>query len=151
MDHLSDHTYRQSIRFVRALHQLAKRISPERLDTNLEKLTVTQLRILGVLKDQPDIAAPDLVAALAMTPEAVTEALRPMVGDSLVSVRPDDTDGSVPRFSLGTQGQRAAYNVEARQIVSIAEMLGTLDNEEQGRTVAALERLLEARPGPPDA
>lgn len=149
MDHLSEHTYRQSIRLVRALHQLGKRIGPDRLDTSLENLTVTQLRILSLLKDQPDIAAPDLVEALDMPPATVTEALKPMIRDSLVSLRPDDDDANIPRFSLGAQGQRAAYNVEAQQIVTIAELLGSLDNEEQGRTVEALERLLDARPPQP--
>jgi len=149
MNQLSEQTYKQSIRLVRALRQLAKKLGPAQLDTHLENLTVTQLRILSALKEQPDIAAPDLVAELGLTPDAVTSALKPMVRDGLVRIRPDDADASIPRFSLGTQGQRAAYNAEAVQIVSAAALLGSLDNDEGGRAVEALERLLDVRPARP--
>lgn len=149
MNQLSEQTYKQSIRLVRALRQLTKKLGPDRLDTHLENLTVTQVRILSVLKEQPDIAAPALVAELGLTPDAVTSVLKPMVRDGLVRMRPDDADASIPRFSLGPQGQRAAYNVEAVQIVSAAALLGSLDNDEGGRAVEALERLLDVRPAPP--
>jgi DNA-binding MarR family transcriptional regulator len=137
----NNNAFEMASRFLRAWQELNKKIDIGSVGSILESLNVSQLRILQLVRDQPGISAQEIINHLELAPDTAKNLILAMQKLGLVTLE-RTADEKLPHVRLGAQGQRLSYQVQATQLVMVAELLGGLPLDEQLCAVEALERVV---------
>lgn len=142
----------QDPRRERAFYLLARTIShldPGRLEAWVGLgLTMTQVRVLFILRREPGASAGGLAEALNVTPSTLTRIVDRLVSNGLVRREADEDDRRLVRHRLSEKGARAVEELERGGRARLNEVMDRLSADQLDRLVAALEDFtaaLEAR------
>jgi DNA-binding MarR family transcriptional regulator len=136
----SNNAFEMASRFLRAWQTLNKKLGSGSVSGLLEKLNISQVRILQVVQDHPGINAQDIIENLEIAPATAKELIMSMQKVGLVALE-RDPDQKLPNVRLGAQGQRVTYQIQATQLVIVSELLANLSGEDQRCAVEALEQV----------
>ncbi|KKK73200.1 hypothetical protein LCGC14_2896220, partial [marine sediment metagenome] len=127
------------------------RSDPGRLEAWVELgLTMTQLRVLFVLRAENGASAGALAERLRVTPSTLTRIVDRLVRQGLVRRETDDDDRRLVRHCLSDKGASTVEEMERRGRARMDEVLDRLSASQLERLVAALQDLaaaLEAQEG----
>jgi DNA-binding MarR family transcriptional regulator len=136
----SNNTFEMASRFLRAWQTLNKKLGSSSISGMLERLNISQIRILQAVQDQPGINAQDIIDNLEIAPATAKDLIMSMQKVGLVILE-RDPDQKLPNVRLGAQGQRVTYQIRATQLVIASELLANLSREDQLCAVEALEQV----------
>lgn len=139
----SSKSFALASRFLHALRNLTKLLS-NNIGQGMERLNVAQLRILQVVHDNPGIRADTVIGQLELEPDAAVDFMLAMEQSGLLSLDRSIPDVP-PTLKLGSQGQRLAFQVQATQLVAIAELFSKLPEADQLTAVEVLEQVAAQR------
>jgi DNA-binding MarR family transcriptional regulator len=121
------------------------RSDPGRLEAWVELgLTMTQLRVLFLLRLEDGASAGTLAERLNVTPSTLTRIVDRLVRQELVRREPDDDDRRLVLHYLSTTGASTVEEIERRGRARMDEVLDRLSDPQLERLVAALEDLAAA-------
>lgn len=107
-------------------------------------LTLTQLRVLFILRDNPNLTAGALAEGLAVTPPTLTRIMDRLVRHDLVRRLVDDEDRRCVCHSLTERGLETVEEIARTGRAFLYDVLRRLSREQLERLVAGLRDLLEA-------
>jgi DNA-binding MarR family transcriptional regulator len=136
----SNNAFEMASRFLRAWQTLNKKLGSGSMNSVLEQLNISQIRILQAVQDQPGINAQDIIEHLEIAPGTAKELIMSMQKVGLVTLERDPNQ-KLPNVRLGAQGQRVTYQIQATQLVIVSELLGSLSSHDQLCAVEALEQV----------
>lgn len=126
----------------RLLGQIIARADPGRLDAWAELgLTMTQLRLLFLLRREEGATGRALSQHLKVSPSALTRMVDRLVRHDLVRRRADDGDRRLVRHYLTSSGLRAVGEMERAGRARIDRVFQRLDRAQVERLVLALRDL----------
>lgn len=127
------------------LGRAVTRSDPGRLEAWAELgLTMTQLRVLFILRGEEGISAGALAENLGVTPSTLTRIMDRLAQNRLVSREPDANDRRMVRHDLTDEGRRVVRDLERTGRERMNEVLENLSTDQLERLVAALRDLTEA-------
>jgi DNA-binding MarR family transcriptional regulator len=135
-----NNAFEMASRFLRAWQTLNKKLGSGSMNSALEQLNISQIRILQAVQDQPGINAQDIIEHLEIAPGTAKDLIMSMQKVGLVMLE-RDPDQKLPNVRLGAQGQRVTYQIQATQLVIASELLANLSRDEQLCAVEALEQV----------
>ena len=131
-----------------AFHLLGRtiaRVDPGRLEAWVELgLTMTQLRVLFILRAEDGASARALAERLNVTPSTLTRIVDRLVGQGLVRRTVDEEDRRLVRHCLTDAGASTVEELERAGRTRLNEVFGRLSREELERLVTALRDLAVA-------
>ena len=107
-------------------------------------LTMTQLRVLFILRDSPNMTAGALAERLAVTPPTLTRIMDRLVGQNLVRRLLDAEDRRCVRHCLTDGGLETVEEMARTARAFLYDVLHRLSPEQLERLASALRDLLEA-------
>ena len=121
------------------------RSDPGRLEAWVELgLTMTQLRVLFVLRAEDGASAGTLAERLRVTPSTLTRIVDRLVRQGLVRRDADEDDRRLVRHYLSATGARTVEEMERRGRARTNEVMDRLSARQLERLVLALEDLAAA-------
>jgi DNA-binding MarR family transcriptional regulator len=137
-------------RAVYLLRQVVGRFDPIRLlEAWVELgLTMSQLRVLFILRTEDGVSAGALAERLRVTPSTLTRIVDRLVGQGLVRRETDHGDRRLVRHYLSDTGAKTVDEMERRGRARMNEIMDRLSAPQLERLVLALDDLaaaLEAR------
>lgn len=121
------------------------RSDPSRLDELASLgLTITQLRVLFLLRAEPGLPAGTLAERLDVTPSTLTRIMDRLVRNDLIERATAKEDRRLVLHSLTSEGSRLVEQTERSYHAKMDRVLAHLDDEQVGRIVEALRDLAEA-------
>lgn len=121
------------------------RSDPGRLEAWVELgLTMTQLRVLFLLRAENGASAGALAERLNVTPSTLTRIVDRLVREELVQRETDNDDRRMVRHYLSATGSSTVTEIERRGRARMDEVLDRLSAPQLERLVAALEDLADA-------
>lgn len=121
------------------------RFDPGRLEAWVELgLTMTQLRVLFILRVEGGASARSLADRLNVTPSTLTRIVDRLVGQGLVRRTVGEEDRRLVRHCLTEAGASAVEELERAGRVRMNEVFGRLSREQLERLVSALGDLAAA-------
>ena len=121
------------------------RSDPGRLEAWVELgLTMTQLRVLFLLRAENGASAGALAERLNVTPSTLTRIVDRLVREELVQRETDNDDRRMVRHYLSATGSSTVTEIERRGRARMDEVLDRLSAPQLERLVAALEDLAAA-------
>ena len=131
-----------------AFHLLGRtiaRVDPGRLEGWVGLgLTMTQLRVLFILRGEDGASAGALADQLSVTPSTLTRIVDRLVGQGLVRRTVDEEDRRLVRHSLTEAGASAVEELERAGRARMNEVFGRLSREQLERLISALRDLAAA-------
>jgi DNA-binding MarR family transcriptional regulator len=125
--------------------RLIARSDPGRLDELASLgLTITQLRVLFILRGEPDLSAGALAERLAVTPSTLTRIMDRLVRNDLIKRAPAEDDRRLVLHSLTGTGRRLVEQTERQFQARMDRVFSRLDDGQVDRIVEALRDLAEA-------
>jgi DNA-binding MarR family transcriptional regulator len=125
--------------------RLVARSDPSRLDELASLgLTITQLRVLFLLRSEPGLSAGSLAERLDVTPSTLTRIMDRLVRNDLIERAPAKEDRRLVLHSLSTAGRDLVEDTERRYREKMDRVLARLDEEQIARIVDALRDLADA-------
>jgi DNA-binding MarR family transcriptional regulator len=132
---------RAFILFARAI----ARSDPARLEAWVELgLTMTQLRVLFLLRTEDGASAGALAESLKVTPSTLTRIVDRLVRQGLVRRETDDGDRRLVRHYLSASGASTVEELERSGRARMDEVMDRLSAHQLERLVSALEDLTAA-------
>jgi len=132
----------------RAFHLFGRsmvRLDPGRLEAWVELgLTLTQLRVLFVLRAEDGASASVLAERLNVTPSTLTRIVDRLVGQGLVRRESDHGDRRLVRHHLSAKGGRTVEELERGARARMNEVMDRLTTAQLERLVLALSDLTAA-------
>lgn len=129
----------------RLFSRIVTRADPGRLDAWADLgLTMTQLRVLMILRAEDGLSARALAGRLAVTPSTLTRIMDRLVCISFVRREVDDDDRRFVRHRLTEEGSRTIRDVERYGRARMESIFGDLDRDQLERLVLALGDLAAA-------
>jgi len=126
-----------------AFHLLARTIvhlDPGRLEAWVELgLTMTQVRVLFLLRNEGGASAGGLAEALNVTPSTLTRIVDRLVSNGLVRREGDEYDRRLVRHRLSDKGAPAVEELERGGRARLNEVMDRLSKPQLERLVAGLE------------
>ena len=107
-------------------------------------LTMTQLRVLFLLRAEDGLAARDLAERLGVTPSTLTRVMDGVVRHRLVRREPDEDDRRLVRHYLTRQGLDKRDELERTGRARMNEIFRQMTREQLERVVLALRDLTAA-------
>jgi len=107
-----------------------------------QDLSLTQLRVLGILRDREPTMA-ELATHLGLERSTVSGLIDRAVQRGLVQKTTDAADGRSVRVSLSTEAQHLATRVIAEMSELMAPLTDRLNAGEQKRLIALLAKVLD--------
>ena len=107
-------------------------------------LTMTQLRVMFLLRANPDMSAGALADELSVTPPTLTRIMDRLVRNSLVGREVDPQDRRCVRHRLTPEGMATVEGIERTGRAAFYDILRRLTPEQLERVVLALRDLLAA-------
>lgn len=127
------------------LGRAVTRSDPGRLDAWAGLgLTMTQLRVLFMLRIEEGMPAGALAESLGVTPSTLTRIMDRLVHSKLVSRDPDADDRRIVRHRLTDEGRRVVHDLERTGRERMDAILEHLSEEQLERLVSALRDLTDA-------
>ncbi len=121
------------------------RIDPGRLEAWVGLgLTITQLRVLFILRAEDGAPAGTLAYRLGVTPSTLTRIMDRLVRHDLVRRQVDDDDRRLVRHYLTAAGLRTVEEMERASRTRMDDIFGRLSRDQMERLVQALEELAAA-------
>ena len=121
------------------------RLDPGRLEAWVELgLTLTQLRVLFVLRAEDGASASVLAERLNVTPSTLTRIVDRLVGQGLVRRESDHGDRRLVRHHLSAKGGRTVEELERGARARMNEVMDRLTTAQLERLVLALSDLTAA-------
>jgi DNA-binding MarR family transcriptional regulator len=136
----SKNSFALASRFLHALQNLNKVLNASNVRSGFEHLNLSQIRIVQSVHDDPGIRADVVIDRLELAPDTAKRLILAMEKAGLLSLD-RSTQGDPPNLRLGAHGQRLAFQVNATQLVIVAELLGKLSEADQLVAVEALEQI----------
>jgi DNA-binding MarR family transcriptional regulator len=125
--------------------QIIARADPSRLDEWASLgLTITQLRVLFILRSEPGLPARSLAERLDVTPSTLTRIMDRLDRNRLIKRRTDDQDRRCVNHYLSARGSRLVEEMEAGARSRTERVFRQLDRDGLERVVAALRDLTQA-------
>jgi len=129
--------------------KIVTRADPGRLDAWADLgLTMTQLRVLMILRAEDGLLARTLAGRLAVTPSTLTRIIDRLVSNTLVRREVDDGDRRFVRHRLTEAGLRTIRDMERFGRARMDSIFGSLDRDRLERMVLALRDLAAAFEAP---
>ena len=133
----------------RAFHLFARAIvrsDPGRLEAWVELgLTMTQLRVLFLLRPEDGASAGAMAESLKVTPSTLTRIVDRLVRQGLIRRETDDGDRRLVRHYLSASGASTVEELERSGRARMNEVMDRLSAPQLERLVAALEDLTTAQ------
>ena len=107
-------------------------------------LSMTQLRVLFMLRAEEGLSAGALAERLSVTPSTLTRIMDRLVRNDLVRREVDDDDRRLVRHYLTAAGLRAVEEMERTGRARMNRIFGRLSHDELQRLVLALRDLAAA-------
>jgi DNA-binding MarR family transcriptional regulator len=107
-------------------------------------LTMTQLRVLFLVRQDEGISAGTLAETLSVTPSTLTRIMDRLVSGGLVQREPDETDRRLVRHRLTARGRHEVEDLERTARARVDAILERLSPAQIERLVMALRDLNEA-------
>ena len=107
-------------------------------------LSMTQLRVLFILRAEEGLSAGALAERLSVTPSTLTRIMDRLVRNDLVRREVDDDDRRLVRHRLTSAGLRTVEEMERTGRARMNQIFGRLSHEELQRLVLALRDLAAA-------
>ncbi|MDO8616418.1 MAG: MarR family transcriptional regulator [Dehalococcoidia bacterium] len=107
-------------------------------------LTMTQLRVLFLLRSEDGLSAGGLAERLGVTPSTLTRIMDRLVRNQLVRRESDDGDRRLVRHCLSQPGRDMVEEVERTGRARMNNILGRLAPQDLERLVLALRDLVAA-------
>lgn len=107
-------------------------------------LTMTQLRVLFILRTEPGLPAGALAEQLMVTPSTLTRIMDRLVRNELIDREPDSTDRRLVRHRLTQRGSEVVAEMERGGRARMNEVFDRLTDEQLARVVQALRDLAVA-------
>jgi DNA-binding MarR family transcriptional regulator len=121
------------------------RFDPGRLEAWVELgLTMTQLRVLFLLRAEGGASAGAMAEGLKVAPSTLTRIVDRLVRQGLVQRETDDGDRRLVRHYLSTSGASTVEELERRGRARMDEVMDRLSAPQLERLVSALEDLTAA-------
>lgn len=125
--------------------KLVARSDPSRLDELASLgLTITQLRVLFLLRAEPQLSAGALAERLDVTPSTLTRIMDRLVRNSLIERVPAKDDRRLVLHSLSEAGSQLVEDTERRYHAKMDLVLSHLTDAQVSRIVEALRDLAAA-------
>ena len=105
------------------------------------ELTMSQLRVLFILNDDPGMTAGNLAERLSVRPSTVTGIVDRLVKQELVERRPDPEDRRMVRSFLSTSGERLINEFTSAANEFIKSFLEPLSDAELSEALIGLGRI----------
>ncbi len=132
-------------RVFRLFGRAVVRFDPDRLEAWGERgLTLTQLRVLVLLREENGASAGVLAERLSVTPSTVTRIVDRLVRQELVQRETDHGDRRLVRHHLSAKGARTVEELERRGRARMSEVMDRLSVPQLERLVLALDDLTAA-------
>lgn len=127
------------------LGRVMTRSDPGRLEAWAELgLTMTQLRVLFMVRNEEGVSAGALADALSVTPSTFTRIMDRLVSNGLVRRVPDQNDRRIVGHELTVDGRHAVDEIERTSRERVNAILDRLSPEQLERLVLSLRDLNEA-------
>jgi DNA-binding MarR family transcriptional regulator len=127
------------------LGQTILRLDPGRLEQWAAiGLTMTQLRVLFLLRLEDGLAAGALAEKLNVTPPTLTRIMDRLVRNQLVKRAPDEEDRRLVRHCLTARGEDMVEELQRMGRARLNEIFATLSEEKLACLVEALRDLAAA-------
>ncbi len=107
-------------------------------------LSMTQLRVLFILRAEEGLSAGALAERLSVTPSTLTRIMDRLVRNELVRREVDDGDRRLVRHYLSDSGLRIVEEMERTGRARMNQVFGRLSQDELQRLVLALRDLAAA-------
>jgi len=121
------------------------RLDPGRLEAWVELgLTLTQLRVLFVLRAEDGASASVLAERLNVTPSTLTRIVDRLVGQGLVRRETDDNDRRLVRHYLSANGASTVEELERGGRARMNEVMDRLSDAQMERLALALDDFASA-------
>src|SRR3972149_6799273 len=125
------------------------RLDPGRLEAWVELgLTLTQLRVLLVLRAEDGASASVLAERLKVTPSPLTRIVARLVGQGLVRRETDDNDRRLVRHYLSANGPSTVEELERGGRARMNEVMDRLSDAQMERLGPGLGDFASALEGP---
>lgn len=126
--------------------RLVTRSDPSRLEAwAVLGLTMTQLRVLFLLRSEEGLSARALAAGLGVTPSTLTRIMDRLVRNHLVRREEDRDDRRLVRHYLSGAGRRSVEELERTGRAHMDDLLQLLSHDQIERLVFALRDLSAAQ------
>jgi DNA-binding MarR family transcriptional regulator len=125
--------------------RLVTRSDPGRLEQWASLgLTMTQLRVLFILRAEPDLSAGNLAEQLMVTPSTLTRIMDRLVRNNLIDRVPDSADRRLVRHRLTSRGGKVVEEMERAGRARMNDVFDRLSDAQLESVVQALRDLAEA-------
>lgn len=126
--------------------RLVVRADPSRLEAWVGLgLTLTQLRVLFILRSEEGLSARSLAARLGVTPSTLTRIMDRLVRNRLVRRDVDPEDRRLVRHYLSERGRRTVEELERTGRERMEKVFARLRDEQIEQVVLALRDLTAAQ------
>lgn len=106
--------------------------------------SLARTKVLMLIAREGTVKAADIAELFGLAPRTVTDTLDGMERQGLVSRAPDKKDRRVKRITLTDAGSKALAAAEPIRAELIAQVMGTLSDEERTTFAQVLEKLEQA-------
>lgn len=125
--------------------KIVSRADPSRLEAYAGYgLTLTQLRVLFLLRSEPGLSAGAIAESIRVTPSTLTRIMDRIVRSGLVRRDADEADRRLVRHSLTDAGSRAVEGIERVGRERMGTIFDRLDKAQLERLVDGLRDLIAA-------
>ncbi len=130
---------------MKLLGRIITHVDPFRLDAWAEQgLTMTQMRLLFLLRSQQGLPAGTIAERIGVTPSTLTRVMDRLVRNRLVRRDPDGDDRRLVRHYLTETGLQAVGELERTGRMQMRRLLSRLTPEQLDRLVEGLRDLIVA-------
>jgi DNA-binding MarR family transcriptional regulator len=125
--------------------RLVAESDPSRLDQWASLgLTITQLRVLFILRREPGLSAGALAERLDVTPSTLTRIMDRLVRNDLIGRVTADDDRRLVRHNVSVRGAELVDELDRGFRARMQTMFDQLSDEQLDRIVLALRDMIEA-------
>ncbi|WP_322487951.1 MarR family transcriptional regulator [Chloroflexus sp.] len=105
-------------------------------------LSMSHLRLLGLLVPDRELSMRELAEALGITPPSLTALTRRLVQNGLVERRPHPDDSRITLLALSEAGHKLHRDLETERLGHMTRLLAGLSHTEQQLFLDLLERAI---------
>ncbi|WP_322512891.1 MarR family transcriptional regulator [Chloroflexus sp.] len=116
--------------------------SPLMQQLNEWGLSMSHVRLLGLLAPDREMSMRELAEALGITPPSLTALTRRLAQNGLIERRSHPNDSRVTLLALSEAGRKLHHDLEAERLAQMVRLLAGLSHAEQQTFLDLLERAM---------
>jgi DNA-binding MarR family transcriptional regulator len=129
--------------FMRIMPRMDSQLIAKGAENPMANLTISELKILNIFKDQPRYKMSELANSCGMPLPTATHVVDKLVKNKLARRTLDEKDRRVIYVEFTEEGRKVMAVCDAHHKENVKKMMSVLDKKDQERLVSTLEQFAE--------